>query len=296
MPSISVLMSIYKEPEAWLRESIDSILNQSFGDFEFIIVNDFPDRDLNCRLLNEYAQNDKRIKIIQNPQNLGLTKSLNIGLRESTGKYVARQDADDISVKNRFRVQFDYMEKNKDCIVCGSNMYNFFNNQKNKKLIKFPEKDEDIKLYMFFKNPISHPTVFLRNDFLKKNKIFYNESEKATYAEDMVLWTEISSRAVFYNIQSPTVYHRISLQQITIRKKKQSNKVLYFAIQTYYQNNKNYNPKRFKERVFYKAAFYQNKQSQISLIDIFKVIFSPVIFYPKLLYYLLKKMKWSKKM
>ena len=93
---LSVVMSIYKEPVEWMRQSIDSILNQTFTDFEFVIVNDNPIRSENRDILDEYSKKDFRIIVLSNDENIGLTKSLNKGLRISKGKYIARMDADDI--------------------------------------------------------------------------------------------------------------------------------------------------------------------------------------------------------
>ena len=101
-------MSIYSEEEEWIRESIDSILNQTFSDFEFIIINDNPNRDKNNSLLTEYTRIDNRIIIITNEENIGLTKSLNKGLEIARGKYIARMDADDISLPTRFEKQVDF--------------------------------------------------------------------------------------------------------------------------------------------------------------------------------------------
>lgn len=111
MPQISVIMSVYKEPLDWMAQSIDSILNQIYSDFEFLIVDDNPTDDKLIYFLNDYQKKDSRIKIIVNEQNVGLTKSLNIAIKQAQGKYIARMDADDISCKNRFQVQYDYMEQ-----------------------------------------------------------------------------------------------------------------------------------------------------------------------------------------
>ena len=109
MPKLSVVMSVYNEPTEWITQSIDSILNQTFRDFEFIIINDNPEREENESLLNSYSQKDKRIVVIKNEQNLGLTKSLNIGINEAKGDYIVRMDADDYSFPERFEKQVQFM-------------------------------------------------------------------------------------------------------------------------------------------------------------------------------------------
>ena len=101
MVAISVVMSVYNEPVDWIRQSIDSILNQTFRYFEFIIINDNPEGISQKKMLKDFAAKDNRIKIIENEENKGLTKSLNIGISKATGKYIARMDADDISMPDR---------------------------------------------------------------------------------------------------------------------------------------------------------------------------------------------------
>ena len=108
MLAISVVMSVFKEPLDWIELSINSIRNQSFSDFEFIIVNDNIN-DIPLKTFLSKIQNiDPRIIILENQKNLGLTKSLNKALEISKGKYIARMDADDISFSQRFQTQFDY--------------------------------------------------------------------------------------------------------------------------------------------------------------------------------------------
>ena len=119
MLAISVVMSVFKEPLDWIELSINSIRNQSFSDFEFIIVNDnITDIPLKS-FLSKLQNIDPRIIILENHENLGLTKSLNRALAIAKGKYIARMDADDISFNQRFQIQFDYLEDKRDYILVG---------------------------------------------------------------------------------------------------------------------------------------------------------------------------------
>lgn len=288
-PAISVLMSIYKEPEAWLRESIDSILSQSFRNFEFIIINDLPTRDINTELLQYYKDSDDRIKIIKNEQNIGLTKSLNKGLRAVQGKYIIRQDADDVSINNRLARQYEFMEKNTDCIVCGSNMINFKDSKKKGKLIKYPESDSDIKLYFLFKNAISHPTVIMRSEFFKENEVFYDESPQADFAEDMVLWVDIAQKIKFYNIQAPLIYHRVSPNQITKSKLQQSNVAMLAAAKKHFMNGQFDESKSVKTKIFLRAAYFFHK-NMFDFKTFIKLFISlSLLLYPKIIYYIIRK-------
>lgn len=103
-------MSVYKEPIDWLCQSIDSILEQSYNYFEFIIVCDNPNYSVGIRVLNDYSNKDSRIKLLFNEVNIGLTRSLNKALALSQGEYIARMDADDIADKERFAQEVDYLE------------------------------------------------------------------------------------------------------------------------------------------------------------------------------------------
>lgn len=109
---ISVIMSIYKEPKDYLYKSIESILNQTYSDFEYIIVLDKPDNEQALKLLQDYKKADNRLIILVNKKNMGLTKSLNRALQIASGDYIARMDADDIAEKNRFEKQMEYLMNN----------------------------------------------------------------------------------------------------------------------------------------------------------------------------------------
>ena len=115
---ISVVMSVYNA-EKYLKEAIDSILNQTYQDFEFIIVNDCSD-DRSLAILKNYEKSYKSIRLINNSENLGLTKNLNRALAISKGKYIARMDADDISELNRFERQIDFFNKHKEVDILGT--------------------------------------------------------------------------------------------------------------------------------------------------------------------------------
>ena len=115
-PQISVVMPAYNA-EKYITEAIDSILFQTFKDFEFIIIND-ASTDSTKDIIESYK--DPRIKLVNNEQNKGVAKSLNIGISVACGKYIARMDADDIALPERFQKQFDFMEQHPNIDVCGS--------------------------------------------------------------------------------------------------------------------------------------------------------------------------------
>ena len=116
---ISVIMSVYND-EKYLSKAVESILNQSYKDFEFIIVND-GSTDNSFEILEKYQQDDKRVILIEQ-DNIGLTKSLNKAIDMACGKYIARMDSDDISLLTRFQKQIDFLEQNKDYALAGTNI------------------------------------------------------------------------------------------------------------------------------------------------------------------------------
>lgn len=212
MSAISVLMSVYNEPLDWIQLAIDSILNQTFTDFEFIIINDKPDRLDLKELLERNAAKDSRIRIHTNPENIGLTKSLNVGLKLCTGKYIARMDADDISLPTRFAKQVAYMDEYPDVIVCGCNVR--FIGKKSIFLYScLFEEDIDIRGQMLTNSGLAHPTVMIRRNTLVQNNIQYDESFLS--AQDYKLWAQLSEFGKFHNLPQKMLLYRISDQQIT---------------------------------------------------------------------------------
>lgn len=213
-PKVSVVMSVYKEPEDWLHQSIDSILNQTFKDFEFIIICDNPDYEVGISILKEYARLDNRIVLLFNAENIGLTKSLNKGLAIAKGDFIARMDADDICAKERIGVQVDYMQSHPEVDVCGSYITIFGNTTFfSERKIKYPEKHEDILTTMVFKNPFSHSSVLMKKSICGE-KVQYDETTPK--AQDYKLWCDLYEKgAYFANINKSLVLYRTSNSQIS---------------------------------------------------------------------------------
>lgn len=216
---ISVIMSVYAEPLEWISKSIESILNQTFNDFEFIIVNDNPNSENHKNLLRKYANKDSRIKLIENKINNGLTKSLNIALRETQSKYVARMDADDISMPLRLQIQYDFMESHPEVDVCGTWVRAFGDIAlfADKRLI-MPVTNTEIKIQSLIYSPMIHPSAFFRMTRLPK--VMYNENYKK--AQDYVLWGELIKQGfVFRNIPDYLLKYRVTKKSQKINYKSQ---------------------------------------------------------------------------
>lgn len=210
MPTISVIMSVYKEPLEWIKESIDSILNQTFKDFEFIIVNDNPEDDKLLAFLKEYEEKDARVRVLVNEFNIGLTKSLNYALREAKGRYIARMDADDISNPERFREQIDFLLNNEEIAVCGTAI-EYMGNLSG--VHYFPKNQDEI--FLFLETCFAHPTVMFRAEILKSNE--YSEQYKVS--QDFELWVRLYAQGyLFANLQSILLKYRVSNIQISKKK------------------------------------------------------------------------------
>jgi glycosyltransferase involved in cell wall biosynthesis len=209
---ISILMSVYNG-EKYLAEAIESILGQTFTNFEFLIINN-GSTDKSRKILLSYS--DNRIKLIDNKINVGLIKSLNKGLDLALGKYIARMDADDISLPGRLQIQFEFMEKNPHIDVCGS-WYEMFGNKNC--ITETPVQDKDIKETLFFHNCIAHPTVIIRKNTLDKYQIKYNENY--LHSEDYELWCREVNRLKFANIPEALIKYRIHENQTGIAKRKE---------------------------------------------------------------------------
>lgn len=166
---ISVIMSTYKEDERLLRESIESILNQTYRDFEYIIILDYPDNDVHKSVIEEYALKDDRIHFYINEKNMGLTDSLNRGLSLCHGEYIARMDADDISLPNRLERQMKYLEKNHYDLIGGITKMINENGSLLYSIKSVPTDPKKINKALRYSQCIAHPTWLGKKEVFEKN-------------------------------------------------------------------------------------------------------------------------------
>ncbi len=196
-PQISVVMPVFNG-EQYLKESIESILNQTFTDFEFIIVDD-QSTDSSWQIIQDCAARDSRIIAVKNNGKKGCFSARNCGHRLAKGKYLAVMDSDDIALPERFMTQFDFMEQNPDIDVCGSWAQNFGERDD---VIKTYQTHEEIRDATFFYSPMNHPSVIFRNN----NSILY--SENFTSAQDYELWRREIDNLNFANIPEVLLLYR----------------------------------------------------------------------------------------
>lgn len=212
---VSVVMANYKTQLDYLKEAIDSILNQTFRNFELIIIDDCS-QDESLTYIQRLC--DPRVKLVINERNMGLTKSLNKGLKLAAGKYIARMDSDDISCLNRIERQVSYMEKHPDTVVCGT----WFEKFGVENIVRKPVIDDNdmYRCQLLFSNtPVTmcHPSVMMRVSVLKEYRIKYNEEIKK--AQDYALWVECSRHGNMAILPEVLVRYRTHEKQISLDKK-----------------------------------------------------------------------------
>ena len=207
-PLVSILLPVYNAG-AYLHDVMESILAQTFPNFEVVVVDDGSTDDSN-EIVETYAEKDERIRLIRNCHDF--IESLNLGLAECRGKYVARMDADDKMNPNRLAMQVEVMESNSDIAFCSSYMQrmgaeDIYNSG-------ISGKVENLAETLLLGNFISHPTVMLRQEFLHLHQLQYRKCYD--YAEDYKLWTEIAEvGGSLYIIPKPLIAYRISEEQVS---------------------------------------------------------------------------------
>lgn len=202
-PSVTVLMSVYNG-EQFLREAIDSILKQSYRDFEFIIYDDCS-TDTTQSIVMSYA--DSRIRYRRNDINRGLTENLADGVNRSNAKYIVRMDADDIAFPDRIERQVAWMESHTDISIMGTPVSYFYEKPGDRGVAGQPYKDETIKAKLFIDFTLMHPSIIIRRESLVRHGINYNPAYR--YSQDHALYFDcILAGLKFANMTAPLLYMR----------------------------------------------------------------------------------------
>lgn len=211
--------------EKYVVEAIESVLNQTYGNFEFIIIDD-GSNDNTSQIIKEYKKKDGRIRILRNEQNIGVVKSLNIGLRESIGEYIARIDADDIWLPEKLEKQITYLEKNNDLGMLATSKLNINADGTIREKDKYPETHsyKNIRNNILKRNIFCHSSVIFRKDVFKKVG-YYDET--FINSEDYEYWMRIIAATKVEMLEETLVYYRISTDAISYRRLKQQR---YYAI------------------------------------------------------------------
>ncbi|MBP5344355.1 MAG: glycosyltransferase [Alphaproteobacteria bacterium] len=224
MPKISVIMPIYNTKPEYLRKAISSILNQTFTDFEFLILNDSPK---NLQLDKEVENfHDERIKYTKSEQNLGIAEAHNRLLKMATGKYIAIMDHDDISLPTRLEKQYLYMESHEEVGICGT-AYKRFGKPSKIKTVRHPQEHKMIQASLLFHCPIHHPTAMIRRNILTRFNITYDK--RFISLNDRKLYLDISRHAELHNLPNILYKYRMHpLMTSCIRRQEIMNEQLQY--------------------------------------------------------------------
>ena len=196
---ISVILPVFNGGQ-YLHDAIESVLNQTFSDFEFIIVND-GSTDHTKDIILSYG--DPRIRFVDNAENKGLIYSLNKGLELANGKYIARMDADDISFPDRFKQQVAFMETHPEIGICGTAVKASINGKE--RVLYYPNDDKNIRVQMLDRPPFSHPSIMMRKSILDEFNITY--SQEFEHNEDYRLYIDLLKVTQAGNLKKPLIYY-----------------------------------------------------------------------------------------
>ncbi len=200
---VSIVMPVYNS-ETYMDEAVLSIIHQTHQNWELLVVNEFGSSEEGTRIIKRYEALDKRIRLIQNTQRLGIAESLNEGLRQAKGKYIARMDADDISLPRRLEKQVLFLEENPDILLCGLQVEVFGSSRWDWILETDPGQ---IRQDILFYTPCVHPTIMFRREVVDQYGVFYNPEYRAS--EDYDFFTRIIQHGEIANLEEVLFRYRL---------------------------------------------------------------------------------------
>lgn len=206
-PLVTVLMPVYNAGK-YLHEAIESILNQTFADFEFLIIED---GSTDNSLENIKSYNDKRIRLVENGENIKLIATLNKGIELANGKYIARMDADDISLPERLQKQVNFMENHPDVGALGTAFISFGENFYSETF--YPENHFNITVGMLHKMQLCHASTIIRKSFLIENNLQF--SYEFPHAEDYDFFYRLSLVSELANLPETLFKRRVHPNQVS---------------------------------------------------------------------------------
>jgi glycosyltransferase EpsE len=213
--TVSVITTAYQENPHYFRQCIDSILNQTFENFEFIIVLEPDDKEA-IVFVRSFC--DRRLQLIVNEKKMGFVASLNQGIKRASGKYIARIDSDDYSAPDRLKKQVTFMEANLGCAVLGGNLQLIGEDGKFHLIRRYPPDFLKIRQRMALSNGLAHPSVMMRRSIIDEVGL-YNET--FPFCEDLELWLRmINVGHEFRNLETILTYYRVPEKFIRNRKKR----------------------------------------------------------------------------
>lgn len=282
-PDISIIMAVYNAEE-YLEEAIRSMLNQSFKNFEFIIIDD-GSYDNSLDLIKKFALFDNRVSFISRA-NKGLIYSLNEALKKSKGHYIARMDADDISCPERLKKQYMFM-KESGLDVCGGDYISINHDGSINNTHEVPKTTIEILLSMASRVPFAHPSVMIRRSFLSKHSLKYGMYGDKV-AEDLDLWMNMyNAGAKFGNLESCILKYRLLPNSLSVVNHRVMKKEVNKQFDIFVKNNR----ESFKNALeLFCSNHYNNKQQQrLAIKALMRYLYVDLNF--KLLYRCISKVR-----
>lgn len=235
-PLVSIILPTYNWKKEWFIEAVDSVLNQTFSDFELIIINDASTNDIEATIL-EYQKKDKRIVYLRNEENLKLTKTLNKWIANSKWLYIARIDDDDIRrSRDKLKKQVNFMEENKEYWLCGTWLITINELGKYIKEVSVRQKDDNIRKHILMDSQFAHASILLRKNILEKTWLY---DPDRNFVEDYELWLRVGIFSKLYNINEPLISYRINSTGISQKNRRKQKKMSILLTKKYWKHYPN---------------------------------------------------------
>lgn len=214
-PRISVVMSVYNE-ERYLRHALDSILGQTFRDFEVIIFDD-ASTDRTPEILDEYAARDSRIRVIRNSENEGATINANKGLKLARGEYIARMDGDDVSLPERFDHQLNFLDSHLDHVVSGTSFHVIDDNGRVLRTDIEATESWEVEWISLFRPPFTQSSVMFRATLVHDHALFYDEAYRTS--QDFDMWARMLNYGKGVSLPEPLILYRVHPNAVSVKRR-----------------------------------------------------------------------------
>jgi glycosyltransferase involved in cell wall biosynthesis len=257
-PEISVLMPVFNT-ECYLKQAIDSVLNQTFRDFELIVIND-GSTDSSEKIVLSYS--DSRIKYYKNSKNIGIVASRNKGIDLCGGRFIALLDSDDVALPDRLQKQWDFLNTHPEFVMVGGFVEKITSDNRHIRRSGKYCPPPLIKTQLFFRNTFAQSTMLIRADVIKE---FRYSDDYSFYAEDYFLWTQIAFKYPVANLPEVLAQYRVHRQSVTIRTKEtDTQRNAMMKVHVYHLNKLNINPSSDELDLHYKLLY---NPAAIALFD-----------------------------
>lgn len=263
-PLVSIILPTYNWKSERLSESIDSVLNQTFKDFELLIINDCSTNDIEKTIL-KYKKQDSRIVYLKNEKNLQLTKTLNKWIEHAKWKYIARIDDDDIRVsKDKLEKQVKFMEENPDYWLCWAwDVITIDEDWKIINKVKMRLSDSEIRNHILQSNQFTHSSIIMRKAVLDKVWLYNPQYNKA---EDYELWSRIGINNKFANLENVKIKYRINSKWVCANNYNYQKRLTLKICFKYWKHYPNF----LKSLVLRSWDFLLPEKLKTNLLNIFK--------------------------